>query len=223
MRARWAEARRGGFDIYRIGEKAGRVRCNGITTLDGTRSCQDTRVACFPVGRPENRYQAAEVSAFHFPGRPPLAPRPQGPGPPGMDELSKLSGRPGAAVDLVERPRSFNLGVAARTWASPDPDDTSGNRRAGTVGIVVVHQLNSPTRSPRLPGSSGSPSAPDEGTCSARPGLAAHERETRYVVDPDEIRSAPIRAKPCHPGWPPVMAAGSGSGGDRRQAYGMKS
>jgi hypothetical protein len=144
MRARWAEARRGGFDIYRIGEKAGRARCNGITTLDGTRSCQDTRVACFPVGRPENRYQAAEVSAFHFPRRPPLGPRPQGPGPPGMDELSKLSGRPGAAVDLVERPRSFNLGVAARTWASPDPGDTSGNRHAGTVGTVVVHQLKQP-------------------------------------------------------------------------------
>ena len=46
-----------------------RARYEGIawavgTTLDGTWSYEDTRAAYVPVGRPENRHQAAEVGAF---------------------------------------------------------------------------------------------------------------------------------------------------------------
>ena len=39
----------GGFDICRIDQKAGRARCNGITTLDGTWSCEDIRALSFRV------------------------------------------------------------------------------------------------------------------------------------------------------------------------------
>jgi hypothetical protein len=131
-----------------------RARYDGIAwavgaTLDGSWSCEDTRAAYVPVGRPENRHQAAEVGAFlledilHWAlarkqsGRQALVI---------VDEFSKLSDRPGAAVDLVERARSFNVAVVliAQAWASLGPDDTIRNRLAGTVGTVVAHQLKQP-------------------------------------------------------------------------------
>lgn len=68
-----------------------------------------------------------------------------------VDEFSKLSDRPGAAVDL-ERARSFNVAVVliAQTWASLGPDDTIRNRLAGTVGTVIAHQLKQPDDIRRL-------------------------------------------------------------------------
>ncbi|MDQ1566257.1 MAG: hypothetical protein QOF96_1137 [Actinomycetota bacterium] len=139
-----------------------RARYDGIawavgTTLDGTWSYEDTRAAYVPVGRPENRHQAAEVGAFlledilHYalarkdPERQALIV---------VDEFSKLSDRPGAAVDLVERARSFNVAVVliAQTWASLGPDDTIRDRLAGTVGTVITHQLKQPDEVAALAG-----------------------------------------------------------------------
>ncbi|MGH2748016.1 MAG: hypothetical protein ACRDKB_08855, partial [Actinomycetota bacterium] len=60
-----------------------------------------------------------------------------------VDEFSKLSTRPDAAVDLVERARASSVGVVlvGQTWSSLGPEDAVRQRLAGTVGTVLVHQL----------------------------------------------------------------------------------
>src|SRR3954454_16752143 len=124
-----------------------RSRYEGISwaigsALDGDWSYEDVQAAYVPVGRPENRNQAAEVGAFlledllHWamarkdPSRRALVI---------VDEFSKLSNRPDAAVDLVERVRASGVGVVlvGQTWASLGPDDAVRHRLAGTVGTVV--------------------------------------------------------------------------------------
>ncbi len=139
-----------------------RSRYEGIawavgSALDGSWSYEDVPAAYVPVGRPENRNQAAEVGAFlledllHWAmarkarDRQSLVI---------IDEFSKLSDRPGAAVDLVERVRSHGVGVVliGQTWASLGPDETTRNRLAGTVGTVVVHQLKQPDEAAALAG-----------------------------------------------------------------------
>lgn len=120
--------------------------------LDGFWSYEDTRAAYVPVGRPENRHQAAEVGAFlledllHWA----LARKPRDRRAVVIvDEFSKLSHRPDAAVDLVERARASGVGIVliGQTWASLGTDDTVRNRLAGTVGTVIVHKLKQPRRS----------------------------------------------------------------------------
>lgn len=131
--------------------KGVRFRYDGIAWavggfLDGSWSYEDTRAAYVPVGRPENRHQATEVGAFlledvlHWA----LARKPrERRAVVIVDEFSKLSHKPGAAVDLVERARASGVGVVliGQTWASIGPDDTVRDRLAGTVGTVILHQL----------------------------------------------------------------------------------
>ena len=141
-----------------------RARYDGVAwavgaTLDGTWSYEDARAAYVPVGRPENRHQAAEVGAFlledilHWalarkqPDRQALVV---------VDEFSKLSDRPGAAVDLIERARSFNVAVVliAQTLGQSrprrhDPEPPRRHRR---------HRHRPPTQAvgrDRLPGRHG--------------------------------------------------------------------
>ena len=175
-----------------------RARYDGIAwavgnTLDGTWSYEDTRAAYVPVGRPENRHQAAEVGAFlledilHWAlarkrrDRPALAI---------VDEFSKLSDRPGAAVDLVERARSFNVAVVliAQTWASLGPDDTIRNRLAGTVGTVIVHQLKQPDEVAALAGTEWVLQRTEQTRTLDHTGLGSQRAGNRYVVHPDDIR-----------------------------------
>ena len=175
-----------------------RARYDGIawavgTTLDGTWSYEDTRAAYVPVGRPENRHQAAEVGAFlledilHWalarkvPGRQALIV---------VDEFSKLSDRPGAAVDLVERARSFNVAVVliAQAWASLGPDDTIRNRLAGTVGTVVAHQLKQPDEVAALAGTEWVLERTEQTHTLDHTGLGSQRAGNRYVVHPDDIR-----------------------------------
>ena len=175
-----------------------RARYAGIawavgTTLDGAWSYEDTRVAYVPVGRPENRHQAAEVGAFlledilHWA----LARKP--PDRQAMivvDEFSKLSDRPGAAVELVERARSFNVAVVliAQTWASLGPDDTIRNRLAGTVGTVVAHQLKQPDDVAALAGTEWVLERTEQTHTFEHTGLGSQRAGNRYVVHPDDIR-----------------------------------
>jgi hypothetical protein len=175
-----------------------RARYDGIawavgTTLDGTWSYEDTRAAYVPVGRPENRHQAAEVGAFlledllHWAlarkrrDRPALVI---------VDEFSKLSDRPGAAVDLVERARSFNVAVVliAQTWASLGPDDTIRDRLAGTVGTVIVHQLKQPDEVAALAGTEWILQRTEQTRTFDHTGLGSQRAGNRYVVHPDDIR-----------------------------------
>jgi len=175
-----------------------RARYDGIawavgTALDGGWSYEDTRAAYVPVGRPENRHQAAEVGAFlledilHWAlarkrrDRPALVI---------VDEFSKLSDRPGAAVDLVERARSFNVGVVliAQTWASLGPDDTIRNRLAGTVGTVIVHQLKQPDEVAALAGTEWVLERTEQTRTLDHTGLGSQRAGNRYVVHPDDIR-----------------------------------
>lgn len=116
-----------------------------------------TRAAYVPVGRPENRHQATEIGAFlledvlHWA----LARKPRDRRAVVIvDEFSKLSHRPGAAVDLVERARASGVGVVliGQTWASIGPDDTIRDRLAGTVGTVILHQLKQPDEAAALAG-----------------------------------------------------------------------
>jgi hypothetical protein len=175
-----------------------RARYDGIawavgTTLDGTWSYEDTRAAYVPVGRPENRHQAAEVGAFlledvlhwalarKYPDRQALIV---------VDEFSKLSDRPGAAVDLVERARSFNVAVVliAQTWASLGPDDTIRNRLAGTVGTVIAHQLKQPDEVAALAGTEWVLERTEQTHTLDHTGLGSQRAGNRYVVHPDDIR-----------------------------------
>jgi hypothetical protein len=175
-----------------------RARYDGIawavgTTLDGTWSYEDTRAAYVPVGRPENRNQSAEVGAFlledvlHWAlarkasGRQALII---------VDEFSKLSDRPGAAVDLVERARSFNVAVVliAQTWASLGPDDTTRNRLAGTVGTVILHQLKQPDEVAALAGTEWVLERTEQTHALDHTGLGSQRAGNRYVVHPDDIR-----------------------------------
>jgi hypothetical protein len=175
-----------------------RARYDGVawavgTTLDGTWSYEDCRAAYVPVGRPENRHQAAEVGAFlledilHWalarknPARQALIV---------VDEFSKLSDRPGAAVDLVERARSFNVAVIliAQAWASLGPDDTIRNRLAGTVGTVVAHQLKQPDEVAALAGTEWILERTEQTHTLDHTGLGSQRAGNRYVVHPDDIR-----------------------------------
>ncbi len=175
-----------------------RARYDGIawavgTTLDGSWSYEDARAAYVPVGRPENRHQAAEVGAFlledilHWalarkvPGRQALIV---------VDEFSKLSDRPGAAVDLVERARSFNVAVVliAQAWASLGPDDTIRNRLAGTVGTVVAHQLKQPDEVAAVAGTEWILERTEQTHTLDHTGLGSQRAGNRYVVHPDDIR-----------------------------------
>jgi hypothetical protein len=175
-----------------------RARYDGIawavgTTLDGTWSYEDCRAAYVPVGRPENRHQASEVGAFlledvlHWalarkpPDRQALII---------VDEFSKLSDRPGAAVDLVERARSFNVAVVliAQAWASLGPDDTIRNRLAGTVGTVIAHQLKQPDEVAALAGTEWILERTEQTHTLDHTGLGSQRAGNRYVVHPDDIR-----------------------------------
>jgi hypothetical protein len=175
-----------------------RARYDGIawaigTMLDGSWSYEDTRAAYVPVGRPENRHQAAEVGAFlledllHWalarkqPGRQALIV---------VDEFSKLSDRPGAAVDLVERARSFNVAVVliAQSWTSLGPDDTIRNRLAGTVGTIVAHQLKQPDEVAALAGTEWVLERTEQTHTLDHTGLGSQRAGNRYVVHPDDIR-----------------------------------
>jgi hypothetical protein len=175
-----------------------RARYDGIAwavgaTLDGTWSYEDCRAAYVPVGRPENRHQAAEVGAFlledilHWalarkqPNRQALVI---------VDEFSKLSDRPGAAVDLVERARSFNVAVVliAQAWASLGPDDTIRNRLAGTVSTVVAHQLKQPDEVAALAGTEWVLERTEQTHTLDHTGLGSQRAGNRYLVHPDDIR-----------------------------------
>jgi hypothetical protein len=175
-----------------------RARYDGIawavgTTLDGTWSYEDCRAAYVPIGRPENRHQAAEVGAFlledilHWalarkdPDRQALVI---------VDEFSKLSDRPGAAVDLVERARSFNVAVVliAQAWASLGPDGTIRNRLAGTVGTVVAHQLKQADEVAALAGTEWVLERTEQTHTLDHTGLGSQRAGNRYVVHPDDIR-----------------------------------
>lgn len=139
-----------------------RFRYDGIAwavgdALDGAWSYEDTHASYVPVGRPENRHQAAEVGAFiledllHWA----LARKQRDRRAVVIvDEFSKLSARPGAAVDLVERARASGVGIVliGQTWASLGPDETIRSRLAGTVGTVILHQLKQPDEAASLAG-----------------------------------------------------------------------
>ena len=107
-----------------------------------------------------------------------------------VDEFSKLSDRPGAAVDLVERARSFNVAVVliAQTWASLGPDDTIRNRLAGTVGTVIAHQLKQPDEVAALAGTEWVLERTEQTQTLDHTGLGSQRAGNRYVVHPDDIR-----------------------------------
>jgi hypothetical protein len=98
--------------------------------------------------------------------------------------------RPGAAVDLVERARSFNVGVVliAQTWASLGPDDSTRNRLAGTVGTVIAHQLKQPDEVAALAGTEWVLERTEQTQTLDHTGLGSQRAGNRYIVHPDEIR-----------------------------------
>lgn len=164
--------------------------------LDGDWSYEDVRAAYVPVGRPENRNQAAEVGAFmledllHWAlarkdrSRRALVI---------VDEFSKLSARPDAAVDLVERVRARNVAVVliGQTWASLGPDDTIRQRLSGTVGTVIVHQLKQPDEIAGLAGTEWTLERTEQTISIDHTGLGSQRVGNRYVVHPDEVRALP--------------------------------
>lgn len=175
-----------------------RYRYEGVawavgTTLDGTWSYEDVAAAYVPVGRPEHRDQAEEVGAFlledllHWamarkaPTRRALVV---------VDEFSKLAARPDAAVELVERVRSFGVGVAliGQTWASLGRSDAVRERLAGTVGTVVVHQLKQPDRLAELAGRRPTMERTEQLVDHAPTGRSSQRPASRPVVDPDDVR-----------------------------------
>lgn len=178
-----------------------RFRYEGIawaigTMLDGDWSYEDTHASYVPVGRPENRHQAAEVGAFlledvlHWA----LARKPRDRRAVVIvDEFSKLSHRPGAAVDLVERARASGVGVVliGQTWASIGPDDTIRNRLAGTVGTVALHQLKQPDEAAALAGTKWVMERTEQTDVLLHTGLGSQRAGNRYVVHPDDVRSLP--------------------------------
>lgn len=176
-----------------------RFRYEGIawaigTMLDGNWSYEDVRASYIPVGRPENRTQAAEVGAFlmedllHWA----LARKPRDRRALVIvDEFSKLSHRPGAAIDLVERARASGVGVVliGQTWASMGPDDTVRDRLAGTVGTVILHQLKQPDDAAALAGTKWVMERTEQTLVLDHTGLGSQRAGNRYVVHPDEVRS----------------------------------
>ncbi len=176
-----------------------RYRYEGVAwavgdTLDGDWSYEDVPAAYVPVGRPEHRHQAGEVGAFlledllHWamarkdPTRPALVV---------VDEFSRLAARPDAAVDLVERVRSFGVGVVlvAQTWASLGPSETVRERLAGTVGTIVVHQLKVPERLAALAGTAWALERSEQLVDLAPTGAVTQRAARRFVVSPDDVRA----------------------------------
>ena len=176
-----------------------RYRYEGVgwavgATLDGAWSYEDVPAAYVPVGRPEHRDQAEEVGAFiledllHWamarkaPDRPALVV---------VDEFSKLAARPDAAVELVERVRSFGVGVIliGQTWASLGRSDAVRERLAGTVMTVVVHQLKQPERLVELAGRAWTLERTEHLAGLVPTGRATQRRGSRAVVDPADVRS----------------------------------
>jgi hypothetical protein len=176
-----------------------RYRYEGVAwavgaTLDGDWSYEDVRAAYVPVGRPEHRDQAEEVGAFlledllHWamarkpPSRRALVV---------VDEFSKLASRPDAAVELVERVRSFGVGVAliGQTWASLGRTDSVRERLAGTVGTVVVHQLKQPDRLVELAGTRWAMERTEQLVGQTPTGRATQRPGYRPVVEPDDVRA----------------------------------
>jgi conjugal transfer pilus assembly protein TraD len=176
-----------------------RYRYEGVAwavgaTLDGDWSYEDVRAAYVPVGRPEHRDQAEEVGAFlledllHWamarkpPSRRALVV---------VDEFSKLAARPDAAVELVERVRSFGVGVAliGQTWASLGRTDSVRERLAGTVGTVVVHQLKQPDRLVELAGTRWAMERTEQLVGQTPTGRATQRPGYRPVVEPDDVRA----------------------------------
>src|ERR1700726_4771265 len=87
-----------------------------------------------------------------------------------IDEFSKLTARPDAAVDLVERVRSFGVGVVliGQTWASLGGTETVRERLAGTEGTLER----------------------TEQTAGLAPtGRASQRAGRRFVVGPDDVRA----------------------------------
>lgn len=179
--------------------KGVRFRYDGIAWavggfLDGSWSYEDTRAAYVPVGRPENRHQATEVGAFlledvlHWA----LARKARDRRAVVIvDEFSKLSHKPGAAVDLVERARASGVGVVliGQTWASIGPDDTVRDRLAGTVGTVILHQLKQPDEAAALAGTRWVMERTEQTLVLGHTGLGSQRAGNKYVVHPDEVRA----------------------------------
>lgn len=176
-----------------------RFRYDGIAwaigdALDGDWSYEDTTASYVPVGRPENRHQAAEIGAFiledllHWA----LTRKPRDrKAVVIVDEFSKLSDRPGAAVDLVERARASGVGVVliGQTWASLGPDETIRSRLAGTVGTVILHQLKQPDEASALAGTKWVMERTEQTHVLDHTGLGSQRAGNRYVVHPDDVRS----------------------------------
>jgi hypothetical protein len=190
-----------------------RYRYEGVawavgSALDGSWSYEDVPAAYVPVGRPEHRDQAAEIGAFlledllHWamarkdPHRDALVV---------IDEFSKLAGRPDAAVDLVERVRSFGVGVVliGQTWASLGPSDAVRERLAGTVGTIIVHQLKAPERLVALAGTEWVLERTEQLLADTPTGRVSQRAGRRFVVGPDDVR-----ALPCGEAF--LIAAGGG-------------
>jgi KaiC/GvpD/RAD55 family RecA-like ATPase len=192
--------------------KGVRFRYDGIAwavggSVDGCWSYEDTRAAYVPVGRPENRNQATEVGAFlledvlHWA----LARKPrERRAVVIVDEFSKLSHRPNAAVDLVERARASGVGVVlvGQTWASIGPDDTVRDRLAGTIGTVIVHQLKQPDEAAALAGTRWVMERTEQTLVLGHTGLGSQRAGNQYVVHPDEVRA-------LHPGEAFAISGGS--------------
>jgi len=176
-----------------------RYRYEGVAwavgaALDGGWSYEDVAAAYVPVGRPEHRHQASEIGAFlledllHWamarkdPSRPALVV---------VDEFSRLAARPDAAVDLVERVRSFGVGVVliAQTWASLGQSDTVRERLAGTVGTIVVHQLKVPERLAALAGTAWTLDRSEQLLGLVHTGSVTQRVAHRFVVSPDDVRA----------------------------------
>ena len=202
LRRRWRHDPAEAEKIRRLPEPeflGARYRYEGVawavgTSLDGDWSYEDVPAAYVPVGRPEHRNQAAEVGAFiledllHWamarkpPGRDALVV---------IDEFSKLASRPDAAVDLVERVRSFQVGVVliGQTWASLGGTETVRERLAGTVGTVIVHQLKAPERLVALAGTEWILERTEHIAGLAPTGRATQRPARRFVVGPDDVRA----------------------------------
>ncbi len=179
--------------------KGVRFRYDGIAWaiggfLDGSWSYEDTHAAYVPVGRPENRHQATEVGAFlledvlHWA----LARKPRDRRAVVIvDEFSKLSHKPHAAVDLVERARASGVGVVliGQTWASVGPDDTTRDRLAGTVGTVILHQLKQPDEAAALAGTRWVMERTEQTLVLGHTGLGRQRAGNRFVVHPDDVRA----------------------------------
>lgn len=175
------EALRGGWDVYWIDGKAHPAtagafltlaRAAGVEAHDGTRDPLDGW-----RGDPEaivNRLLATQTFTESY-----------------YEGIARtVSDRPGAAVDLVERARSFNVAVVliAQTWASLGSDDTIRNRLAGTVGTVIAHQLKQPDDIAALAGTEWILERTEQTQTLDHTGLGTQRAGNRYVVHPDDIR-----------------------------------